>query len=107
MFTLKCAKPNGIMHVYEVTGYTIHPPEKNKSDEMVTVVDGWTGDGHVTHHVCRDSDVFYREIYIENATGKTIDVIRGAKPCQNKRQPSVAKPEGCQDSAVAWEMLGR
>lgn len=81
MFTLKCAKLNGTMHVYEVTGYTIHPPERNASDELVTVVDGWSsgGNGHVPHHVCRDSDIHYREIYVENATGKTIDVIRGSK----------------------------
>lgn len=86
MFTLKCAKPNGQMHVYEVTGYTIHPPERNAAGETVTVVEGWTPghSGHIPHHVCRDSDFHYREIYIENAHGKTIEVIRGSTPIPEK-----------------------
>ena len=81
MFTLKCSTASGVMHVYEATGYTINPPEKNKSDELVTTVDGWTpgGSGFMSHHVCRDSDIHYREIFIENAHGKTVDVIRGSK----------------------------
>lgn len=78
MFTVKCQKASGVMHVYEATGYTIIPPAKNSSGEIVTTVESWQPGQPILHHVCRDSDLYYREIFIENASGKTIDVIRSS-----------------------------
>ena len=81
MFALKCSKASGVMHVYEASGYTVNPPKLNKSDEVVTTIESWPPlgmRGPIEHHVCKKSDVHYREIYIENAHGKTIEVIRGA-----------------------------
>lgn len=79
MFTLKCYKHNGVKHGYEAIGYTINPPVKNDAGEIVTTVESWQENGdQPMHHVCKTEGIFYKEIYIENSAGKTVEVIRGS-----------------------------
>lgn len=77
MFTIKCSKHDGTMHVYEASGYTINPPKRNEEGNRVTIVDSWKpdGSGPIPHQVVKE-DWGYEAIFIENASGKTIDVIR-------------------------------
>jgi hypothetical protein len=81
MYTLKCYKHNGTKHVYAATSYTVHPPKANAQGEIVTEVEShdMQGGGIPVHHVCLNRLPWaYREIYIENISGKTVEVIRGS-----------------------------
>ncbi len=81
MFTLKCYKHNGIKHVYGASSYNIHPPKVNADGKIVTEVQSHSLDGKSSpvHHVSLDELAFtYKEIFIENIAGKTVEVIRGS-----------------------------
>ena len=81
MFTIKCCKRSGLMHVYEAEDWTLHPPGLDANDEMVTTVEHTSARGNIIqHHVAYPHDVFYAEIFIENANGRTIEVIRPKPP---------------------------
>lgn len=81
MYTLKCYKHNGIKDVYPAREYTVYPPKAKGQGEIVTEVESHNPDMRSSpiHHVSLDPLPFaYKEIYIENIAGKTVEVIRGS-----------------------------